>query len=302
MSSFSLFRALIAPIALTLCAASAQAQSWTSTVDGPGGLAVASICQPGADGLVCLNLMCSDDQDLGFALQTSFPVTEDIAGNIVVDRGAPAQMLFAAPTNPGAPSVAKWGQRNHENLVAAMKKGRAVYLNYDLGQGMRNVTLSLRGSSRALNVVMDACPKPLPKVPDPVAMVLEAVAPICAEVGQLPPVAGELAEDLITYPDLDGDGRDDAVIGWEYAPCGYSRMYCGSAGCPTSFLRQTEDGEFAVAQGGHAHGYQILPGLQGRNDLRLFLHGSVCDRVGAMGCEMLFRWTTDGRLELLAKY
>jgi hypothetical protein len=98
---------------------------------------------------------------------------------------------------------------------------------------------------------------------------------------------GELSQDAdkaITRLDLDGDGREDAIVDMSAARCTTDfTPYCGTGGCPLLIYSARGKGRYLRIFDGRVLSYEIEH--KGRRKAISFrLHGSFCGKHGPELC------------------
>ena len=94
---------------------------------------------------------------------------------------------------------------------------------------------------------------------------------------------------FIEMMDLNGDGREDALIDYQYLQCdGSSDAFCGSGGCTMRMYSGERRGLFAEAGEFLSYGIKI----QGRGRkmrIAISVHGTECGGSGASPCTIVGR-------------
>ncbi|OIP84903.1 MAG: hypothetical protein AUK37_05120 [Rhodobacterales bacterium CG2_30_65_12] len=272
----------------------AVAQGWGMVdTEGAGGAGAYVCAEPGAagDSAPCFRVTCENDAALHYEIalfsDASPSLADQIAVELRVDGRASGLLLFqtGAQTEGMASLSAPFDPRLHGALIEQLRKGNRAGLVIQNPAGAIVVPLSLRGSSKSLGAVMEACPLPEVPLDDPAAMVLDEIVRAC---GQL---EGSVAMEpgFERHEDLDGDGRDDVVIDYAAAVCSeMASLYCGSGGCTVGFFLARGEG-FSKIFDGVIRGYTAQPG----GLLALDLHGTACGLYGFEACRKVFRIADD---------
>lgn len=94
---------------------------------------------------------------------------------------------------------------------------------------------------------------------------------------------------FIEITDLNGDGRDDAIVDYQYLQCdGSSNAFCGSGGCTLRVYSGGRSGRFAEAGEFLSYGLK-LHGKGTKTRILISVHGSECGGAGASPCTIVGR-------------
>jgi hypothetical protein len=275
-------------------AAPVAAQGWSLVdTEGTGGAGAAVCATAETEGAEppCFRLTCENDAPLHYEIalfgDAAVGLPEEMAVELRVDGRPSGLLLFQRGTEAEGVTdlAAPFDPRLHGALVAQLRKGNRAELVMQNPAGAIIAPLSLKGSSKALGAVMEACP--LPEVPlnDPAAVVLDEVVRACGQLGGSVAMEPGFERD----EDLDGDGRDDVVIDYAAAVCSeMASLYCGSGGCTVGFFLARDEG-FERIYDGVIRGYSAQPG----GLLALDLHGTACGLYGFEACRKVFRISDD---------
>jgi hypothetical protein len=98
---------------------------------------------------------------------------------------------------------------------------------------------------------------------------------------------GALSQDVdkaIRWLDLDGDGRDDAIVDMSELRCTTDfSPFCGTGGCPLLIFRAIGNGKYRRLFDGQVLSYEIQ-GEGRRKTISFRLHGSFCGKHGPELC------------------
>ncbi|MDH4980716.1 hypothetical protein [Hyphomicrobium sp. D-2] len=118
-------------------------------------------------------------------------------------------------------------------------------------------------------------------------------------------LAGQCSE-IEFYPgfiemmDLNGDGREDAIIDYQYVHCdGATETFCGSGGCTLRLYSGSRNGAFAEAGEFLSYGLK-LRGSGKKRRIAISVHGSACGKAGAASCTITGR-LADGKFVIERK-
>ena len=231
----------------------------------------------------CLALGCTDGGVLRWWLDLPEAAQGSRAVQVEVDGRAAGALAFARLDETAPRYVAPFHPEDDAELIARLKAGSGARLT--LSPDEAPLALSLRGSSRSLAGVLEACPQPVLPTADPEARVLGEITAACARLG------GEVSVEpgFVRAEDLDGDGRGDIVLDHAAAVCSaLASLGCSSGGCTVSFWLARDPGYMGVFSG-MIRGYAVEPG----GILALDLHGTACGVFGFEPCRKRYDVTGD---------
>lgn len=273
--------------ALLVAAMPARAQVWELLPEddsraGP----VATICPDDETGdAFCFTVGCADGGPVHYevAYNTGTPLDPLLVGIDVDGQPVGTLAITPAPDEDVYRYRAEYDARLHRELIARLRGGNRAALIIGADGGIIRRDISLRGSSRAIAAVIDACPEPpRPMLPltAPAAQVLAQIEDDCAALGG----TVEVEPGFERAEDLDGDGRTDMVVDFAAAVCSeMASLHCGSGGCKVGFYLNRET-EFQPLFVDVIRGYDSAPG----GLLTLDLHGSFCGVFGYEACLQRF--------------
>ncbi len=280
----------ILALGLLPLAAPLAAQGWDNTDQEGAGGAGAYVCpldDAETGNLFCFRLGCTDAEPLRFEIDIVGGDAPEVLGvSLSVDGRAAGRLGFTRDdAQDGIALTAPFDPSLHRSLVSRLREGISAEVSLEYPDGAQAIEMSLRGSSRALEAVLETCPMPEVPLNDPAAVVLDQITTECATLG------GTVAVEpgFERREDLDGDGIEDVVIDYAAAVCSeMASLYCGSGGCTVGFFLARGDAYKRLFDG-VIRNYTAMPG--GR--LALDLHGTACGLYGFEACRKVFDITGD---------
>ena len=99
---------------------------------------------------------------------------------------------------------------------------------------------------------------------------------------------------FIEMMDLNGDGREDAIIDYQYLNCdGAMNAFCGTGGCTLRLYSGGRGGVFSEAGEFLSLGLK-LQGSGKKRRIAISMHGSACNKAGSETCTVVGR-LADGK-------
>ena len=274
--------------------------------DAPGRILSHSAmsCGQVSNGRYCLELGCVEGGDLMFHLNALEHSTISEANKIRLNLSVSRQLLpaieFLLAGEVGL-FFAPFEERHLPGLdrLKAGSRAEAIFWMGPVLKGAKG-PVSLRGSSKAIDAALAACPLPdfaardleRRKWDDPQAAVRLEMAEQCRDAGTTP---GAPKEGFVTEVDADGIPPIDLLVNHGAVPClNAPSLVCGSAGCLHSLWIGQDNGRYVRVLRSNIHGLSA----DGSGQITLNLHGGACGLVGAEPCAKRFQVFND-RLELL---
>ena len=97
----------------------------------------------------------------------------------------------------------------------------------------------------------------------------------------------------IEMTDLNDDGRNDAIVDYQYLDCdGSMNAFCGSGGCTLRLYSGLADGRFAATADLLSEGLKIRK-VKGKTKLYISLDGGACGKSGASSCTLVGHLTDE---------
>lgn len=273
-------------------------------VNGPENILDQSalVCGTTPNGEVCLELGCDSGGELQFAMNALYHSRMSEANLIETNLYVGKRMIPVIDLeNAGDHGIFR-GQLEQYHLdgLKLLKAGRRANARFWMGANLQGDKgdFSLKGSGKAIDAVMAACPLPDFKardlaqrtVDDPLAHVRSEYTAECNRMG------GQIAavqEHVMTSLDADGETPMDIVIDHGAMICSTSPShYCGSAGCLTSLWIGQENGRFTRVFSGNTYGISA----DGSGVVTMAFHGGACGLAGAAPCKKSYSVFAD-RLE-----
>lgn len=269
----------------------ATAQRWQPIVSPTNslGLKGATYCsaQPYPSDF-CFVVGCTAQRPLGLYISSAALARNGLRTATLSVDGQP-MARFEAQTHPAAGDVfyRDLDRDTAAGLLAPLRRGRAFTLQFQDGSDALAFSGTLRGSSRSLDVALRACPAPRPApVANPEVIARAEITKDCASLGQ----AAVFNESVSYQIDLDGVPPYDVVAEYGRAPCSGGRsLYCGSGGCRHVFYQGLPEGGYREIFWDTIHGFETAPG----GTVVMEAHGNACNRVGAAGCTLTYRFEGD---------
>ena len=252
-------------------------------------------CGSTGDGSYCLELGCVEGGPLMFHLNALEHSRMSEANKVRLNLSVARQLMPAIEFTLGGDVGlfdAPFEERHIEGLEA-LKAGNRAEARFWMGPVLQGAKgpVSLRGSSKAIDAALAACPMPdfaardleRRTVDDPRAAVRLAMAEMCGEVGG---VTSEPNETFVTEVDADGKAPMDLLMNHGAVPCSTAAtLVCGSAGCVNSLWIGQESGRYVRVLQTNLYGLTA----DGSGRIIVDFHGSACGLVGAAPCAKAFR-------------
>lgn len=276
----------------------AAAQSWTpiNQTGSPLALRGASYCYAGKfSGTQCVVIGCTPQRALGlYLVSPSLAVNGMRSAQLSVDSRVLRTIDFAQHDGALDMFVYDLTPDSAKSILHHLRAGAAFRFDFQTGSDAFAISGSLNGSIQATSYAESACPAPsVAPVADPEAQARAELSEECASMGGLAPIAAPMARPV----DLDGVPPMDLALNYDNVRCNdmVTGMYCGSAGC-RQVLFQGIPGGYRSVFDGNVHGFQTGPA----GTVTMAAHGGACNRVGAAGCTMTFRFI-NGEFTLIDK-
>ncbi len=236
---------------MSLAAAAAQDDGWAPLLYGIG----TAVCHPTDVNVECLALRCGKGRGLELAwLSTTADATGAVSAAIRID-GRSAGTLPLVPVGPehgvNYVLVDLYDPARHDDLLAAMRRGRAMTIDFHAsGNGL---PLSLAGSSDEIARVMEACAPVVeaareataPPLPPRSPIDPDAVAGLRAYLEEIHGVAVKVRDGVVLQQfdlDVPADGIGEILLAVQPVEFGL----CGNAGCVHEILRPADGGPAVV--------------------------------------------------------
>ncbi|MAY87694.1 MAG: hypothetical protein CML02_13380 [Pseudooceanicola sp.] len=276
----------------------AAAQSWTpiNQTGSPLALRGASYCYAGKfSGTQCVVIGCTPQRALGlYLVSPSLAINGMRDAQLSVDQRVYGAVNFVLHEGAQDMFVHDFSRDTVDNLLTPLRSGRSFSLDFQEGSNAFSIAGVLAGSSSAIAYAESACPAPVQRpVTNPEAQALAMLVESCSHSGGLTPLSSPLSRPV----DLDGVPPMDLQLDFGEARCNEygSALHCGSAGCRKD-LFQAVPGGYRLVFSENIYGIETGPG----GVVTMSAHGSFCNRVGAAGCTITFRFI-NGEFTLIDK-
>ncbi|MEC7257369.1 MAG: hypothetical protein VXW58_06065 [Pseudomonadota bacterium] len=276
----------------------AVAQSWTpiNQTGSPLALRGASYCYAGKfSGTQCVVIGCTPQRALGlYLVSPSLAINGMRDAQLSVDQRVYGAVDFVQHEGAQDMFVHDFSRDTVGSLLTPLRSGRSFSLDFQEGSDAFSISGVLAGSSSAIAYAESACPAPVQRpVTNPEAQALAMLEQDCSNMGGLGPMSSSLSRPV----DLDGVPPMDLMLDYGDVRCNSSggRLFCGSAGCRQDLFQGVPGGYRSIFQG-NIYGFETGPG----GVVTMSAHGSFCNRVGAAGCTMTFRFI-NGEFTLIDK-
>ncbi|WP_425091182.1 hypothetical protein [Tropicimonas sp. S265A] len=242
----------------------------------------------------CFALACSHDGPRAWTITYAGGASPGgaVQATLSINGRRAADFTFMEVPRPDYVELqANWEADRDALLSDQLVGGGSARLTLAAPNWTAGYDFSLAGAQAPIVNVVRTCPlPPPPAVMDPVARAQAEAAGFCQQMGG----ALKVSDDLVSKPDLNGDGREDLVVNWGALGCTTGAMspYCGSAGCVHGLFVALETGGYKELLETNIRGYEA----QTMPVITLHLHGGSCGGVGADRCVKYF--TLDEALDL----
>lgn len=259
--------------------------------EGGTGAGICPIDDEETANFLCLTLSCTAGGPLQLVLSVAGGDLPDAPTTSVIVDGAEAGQIdwTRTPNTEFFEFAVPYDPERHAGLVQALRAGNAAELVIAGHTAPLRLPISLRGSSRAIGAVLQACPvaRPVIRAADPTARAIAQLEKDCAGLNGSVSLAPD--QPVGRARDLDGDGREDLEVNYGAIQCSVAAsLNCGSAGCLTEVWRAMPEGDYALVY--QSNLYELTPDAGG--GFTLGLHGSYCGKAGFEACSKSYRFDT----------